>query len=39
MSGMAAERAGNPKYVRKKLEGRGVQGQASAKGRREVGDW
>jgi hypothetical protein len=39
MSGMAAERAENPKSVREKLEGRGFWGEASAKGRREVGDW
>jgi hypothetical protein len=39
MSGMAAEQAGNPKSIRENLKGRGFQGQASAKGRREAGDW
>jgi hypothetical protein len=39
MSGMAAERAENPKSIEEKLRGRGFWEEASAKGRREAGDW
>jgi hypothetical protein len=38
MKGIAAEGAGNPKSVGKKLEGRGFWGRASAEGRKEAGD-